>query len=117
MFQEKRMVNWPCIIKYSDDAELVYVNDQSEWDNDSGLHLTGFDESDRLIDSSGDIYVFNKPCNQYVNLEASGDSMSLVEILGLVKAHAAQKGSCCVAKLYAPTIRDAYRIVASLNEA
>jgi hypothetical protein len=111
------MVNWPCIIKYSDDAELVYVDDQSEWDNNSDLHLFEFDESDRLIDSSGDIYIFNKVFNQYVNLEASGDSMSLVEILGLVKAHAAQKGSCCVAKLYAPTISDAFRIVASLNEA
>jgi hypothetical protein len=111
------MVNWPCIVKYSDDAELVYVNDQSEWDKDSDLHLFEFDESDRLIDSLGDIYIFNKASNKYVKLKAGGDSMSLVEILGLVKAHAAQKGSCCVAKLYAPTISDAFKIVASLNKA
>jgi hypothetical protein len=110
------MVNWPGIIKYSDDAELVYVSDQSEWDNDSDLHLFEYDESDCLIDSSGDIYVFNKAGNKYVKPEATGNSMSLVEILGLVKAHAAQKGSCCVAKLYAPTVSEAFKIVESLNE-
>jgi hypothetical protein len=110
------VVNWPCIIKHSDDAELVYIGDQSEWDNDADLHYFEYDESDCLIDSSGDIYALTKPGNKYVKPEASGDSMSLVEILGLVKAHAAQKGSCCVAKLYAPTISDAFKIVESLNE-
>jgi hypothetical protein len=43
--------------------------------------------------------------------------MALLEILGLIKAHAAQKGSCCAAKLYAPTIREAFKIVESLDEA
>jgi hypothetical protein len=43
--------------------------------------------------------------------------MELQEILGLIKAHAAQKGSCCVAKLYAPTIVDAFKMVESLDEA
>ena len=109
-------MNWPCIIKHSDDAELVYVGDQSEWDYDADLHCFEYDESDCLIDSSGDIYTLTKPCNKFVKPEASGDSMSLVEILGLVKAHAAQKGSCCVAKLYAPTISGAFKIVESLNE-
>jgi hypothetical protein len=109
-------MNWPCIIKHSDDAELVYVRDQSEWDNDADLHYFEYDESDCLIDSSGNIYNLTKQGNKYVKPEASGDSVSLVEILGLVKAHAAQKGSCCVAKLYVPTITDAFKIVESLNE-
>lgn len=109
-------MNWPCIIKHSDDADLVYVGDQSEWDNDADLHYFECDESYFLIDASGDIYTLNKPGNKYVEPKASGNSMSLVEILGLVKAHAAQKGSCCVAKLYAPTIIDAFKIVESLNE-
>ena len=50
--------------------------------------------------------------NTHITL--TGDIKSLEEILGLVKAHAAQAGSCCVAKLYAPTIPDAYKIVQSL---
>lgn len=110
------MVNWPGIIKYADDAELVYVSDQSEWDKDTDLHYFENDESDYLIDSSGNIYTLIKRGHGYVKPEANGVSISLNEILGLVKAHAAQKGSCCVSKLYAPTISDAIKIVESLNE-
>jgi len=110
------MVNWPAIIKYSNDPELIYVSDQTEWENDVDLYCFEYDESDCLIDSSGDIYALTKIDNKFINPEANGDSMSLEEILGLVKAHAAQKGSCCVAKLYAPTICNAFKIVGSLNE-
>ena len=85
-------MNWPCIIKHSDDAELVYVGDQSEWDNDADLHYFKYDESDCLIDFSGDIYTLTNPGNKYVKPEASGDSMSLVEILGLVKSTCGTKG-------------------------
>lgn len=110
-------MKWPCIIRHSGDAELVYVGSQAEWDGDVDYHGCDFDETDCLIDASGDIYTLNKAGNSYVKPTASGNSISLVEILGLVKAHAAQKGSCCVAKLYAPTISDAFKIVASLDDA
>lgn len=110
------MVNWPGIIKHSDDAELIFVSDQSGWDNDADIHHFEYDESDYLIDSSGNIYILTKRSNKHVKPEASGDSMSLNDILGLVKAHAAQQDACCVAKLYAPTISDAFRIIESLNE-
>ena len=43
------------------------------------------------------------------------DSKLLQEILGLVKAHAAQQGFCCVAKLYALSIVETLKIVESLN--
>lgn len=109
-------MNWPGIIKHSDDAELIYVRDQSEWDSDVDLHHFDYAEDDCLIDSSGDMYTLTVRSNNLVKPQANGHSMSLNEILGLVKAHAAQKGSCCVAKLYAPTITDAFKIVESLNE-
>jgi len=110
------MLNWPCIIKYSDDAELTYVANQADWDNNADLYDLEYDESDFLIDSSGNLFNLTKRENKSVTPEPVGRSMSLNEILGLVKAHAAQKGSCCVAKLYAPTIAEAFRIVASLND-
>jgi hypothetical protein len=109
-------VNWPGIIKHSDDAELIYVSDQTEWDNDADLYYSKYDESDYLIDSSGNIFTLTTKENNYVNPEPDGNSMALYEILGLIKAHAAQKGSCCVAKLYAPTIIEAFKIVESLDE-
>ena len=109
-------MNWPGIIKHSDDADLVYVSNQSEWDSDTELHEFEYDEDDCLIDSSGNVYVLTVRTNRKVEPKAVGKKMSLNEILGLVKAHAAQKGSCCVSKLYAPTIGDAYKIVESLKD-
>jgi len=113
---ENQLLNWPGIIKHSGDAELTYVSGQTEWDNDADLHYFEFDESDCLIDSTGNIFNLAKRDNKYVKPEPSGKSMTLDEILGLIKAHAVHKGSCCVAKLYAPTIDEAFRIVASLDE-
>ena len=110
------MVNWPGIIKHSDDAELVYVSDQAEWDNDTDLHCFEYDEADILIDSLGITFTLNVLDNKRVIPDSLGEVMELKDVLGLIKAHAAQKGSCCVAKLYAPSIVEAFKIVESLNE-
>jgi hypothetical protein len=110
------LVNWPAIIKHADDAELTYVSDESEWNNDADFHGFEYDETDYLVDSSGNIFTLTGRENNHVNPEPSGGSMTLHELLGFIKAHAAQKGSCCVAKLYAPTIKEAFKIVESLNE-
>ena len=113
---DNQLLNWPGIIKHSGDAELTYVSDQAEWDSDADLHDFEFDEADCFIDSNGKLFNLTKREDNHVKPEASGHSMSLDEILALLKAHAAQKGSCCVAKLYAPTIDEAFKIVASLEE-
>lgn len=110
-------MNWPGFIRYSDDAELSYVSDQSEWDSNADLHHYEYDESDYLVDSSGEIYSLVKRQDDCVKPERSGRTIGLQDILGLVKAHAAQRGSCCVAKIYAPTISEAFKIIESLNEA
>jgi len=110
------MVIWPAIIKHADDAELVYVSNQSEWDDDADLHHASYDESDVLIDSSGRTFSLTQLPDQSVTPEPKAVSISLHDILGLIKAHAAVKGSCCVAKLYAPSITDAFKIVESLDQ-
>lgn len=109
------MINWPAIIKHADDEELIYIGNKNEWDGDTDIHSFEYHESDYLIDSSGEIYSLSSSQNSYVKPEPRGESISLQKLLGLVKAHAAQQGSCCVAKLYAPTIKDALKIVESLK--
>ena len=111
-----QLLLWPAIIKHSTDAELSYICDQSTWDNDADLHHFGFDVSDYLIDSTGRLFDLTRREATFVTPEASGKSMTLDEVLDIVRAHAAQKGSCCVAKIYAPTIAEAFKIVASLEE-
>lgn len=108
------MIIWPAIIKHSNDAELVYISDQAQWDDDVDLHSFEYDETDNLIDSSGSVFDITNREGGVVKVKANGDVIELKVILGLVKAHAAQSGSCCVAKLYAPTFREAYKIVESL---
>jgi len=108
------LINWPAIINHTDDAELVYVSDNEQWDGDADLNSFEYIATDRLIDSSGRIFNMTDREEGVVKPKATGDIIELKVILGLVKAHAAQSGSCCVAKLYAPTIREAYKIVESL---
>ncbi|MEN8712467.1 MAG: DUF4144 family protein [Arenicellales bacterium] len=111
-----QLLLWPGIIKYSSDAELTYVCDQAAWDNDTDLHHFDFDVSDYLIDSTGNLFSLTRREGKLVKPEPSGRSMTLDDILDIVRAHAAQKGSCCIAKIYAPTIEEAFKIVASLEE-
>lgn len=110
------MINWPAIIKHSDDAELTYINSLQDWLADTDLHTFEYDETDYIVDSTGN--VFNLINRESIRIKplSTGHSLTLDVILGLVKAHAAQKGSCCVAKLYAPSIRDAFKIIKSLDE-
>lgn len=107
---------WPAIIKYPDDAELHYVNSQAEWNSDAGLHAFNYDEADYLIDSVGNTFTLTRRINNVVQPELTNAPKPLEEILGLVKGHASQMGSCCVSKLYAPSISEAFKIVESLSD-
>ena len=110
------LMEWPVIIKHAGDAELIYIRDQTDWENNREIQQATYHESDVLIDSRGHIFSLTTVKQQLLKPEPRDELISLEELLGLVKAHAAQNGSCCVAKLYAPTIKDALGIVASLDE-
>ena len=107
---------WPAIIKYPDDTELLYIHNQAEWNSDTGLHSFNYDEMDYLIDSAGKIFNLTKRLNNIVQPELTTNTKELEEVLGLVKEHASQMGSCCVSKLYAPSISEAFKIVKSLSD-
>lgn len=109
-------IDWPAIVAHADDAELLYVHDQRAWDRDADLHAADYHAADCLIDAAGHVFALTRKQAARVVPEATGTSRSLHQVLGLVKAHAAQAGSCCVAKLYAPSIRDALAIVKSLDD-
>lgn len=111
------MVNWPACIKYTGDAELVCVSSQSEWDRDEDLHGHEYDESDCLVDSSGQVFSLNKKAGNHVEPAPSGEHMTLGEVLEVVRAHASQSGTCCVAKLSASSVREAIHIAFSIGNA
>ena len=107
---------WPAIIKHQDEDELIYIHDQWEWNDIVSSAEYDFDDTDQLIDSNGNTFSITSPEHNSVDLRKSPETLHLETILGLVKAHASQAGSCCVAKLYAPSIKDAFTIVKSLND-
>ena len=108
-------INWPAIIKHANDDELVYISDNTEWSSDTELQTVVYDEDDYLLDSSGQIFTLKNNSNGGVIAQPTQQIKPLLDVLGLVKAHAAQSGSCCVAKLYAPGIAEAFAIVKSMN--
>ena len=111
MIDDNESIRWPAVIRHGDDPELSYIPDRSAWQEFLNDDLS---MDDSLIDSAGHHYSIDSSGDD-PRLEAVG-SVTLSELLGLVKAHAAHRGSCCVAKLYAPTIAEAMKIVASLED-
>lgn len=109
------MINWPAIVKHHNDPELTYVDNQAEWNSNEELYHGSFDELDYLVDAAGKVFTLSEKLNHCVAPRPNGTVKTLYEILGLIKAHAANTESCCVSKLYAPSIIDAFKLINSIN--
>lgn len=98
-------VKWPAIIKLHADDELIYIADAEQYVNDDGLRHLHVQSSDILIDSLGAVYSIQNLPEQ--ELYATGSSLSLNEVIELMRLHLANHGTCCVAKFHAHSIREA----------
>lgn len=105
------MIHWPAILCFHGDADLVYVPDQAAWETDPHLQGQPYHPEDRLIDSSGNSFVLERNGAKLI-LQPASITISLDEVLELVRRHAAQDGACCVAKLSAASIAEAIAMVA-----
>ncbi|MDQ7075500.1 MAG: DUF4144 family protein [Gammaproteobacteria bacterium] len=94
------MLVWPAFIQYEHDDELIFIADEAHWNNDPDLHFYGYSDQDRLVDSAGAIYTL-KPSQdkKFIECIATGQSLSLHEFEGLVKAHLVALNQCCVEKI------------------
>ena len=110
------IVKWPAIVQHADDAELYYLCDAHAWNDYAHTYGNDVEEDDRLIDVTGAVFSLQQSEEGGLSLTATETNYDLNAILGLVKAHAAQAGSCCVAKLYAPSIAEAFQIVKATGE-
>ena len=109
-------VNWPAIIKIDGDAELIFIRDQAAWEQNSEHHHFQYRNSDALIDSSGNLYSLTNRVNGYVMPKPANRTLAAGDIVELVRAHAAQGGTCCVEKIAAPSIKEIIELVASLGD-
>lgn len=110
------MVNWPAFIKYDNDDELLYITGQAAWDADNTLSHFDYTAEDRLVDCSGRVFSLSDRQADKVVLQQTEQCLSLEQVLGLIKAHASERGSCCVAKLFAPSIEEAFKMLESLAQ-
>jgi len=109
------VIEWPAIIKHANDPELDYYEDLGALEQGLGDFDAGTLAEDYLIDCSGRAYELDTDVAGNIVFRDLHKHQTLEQVLGLVKAHAAQAESCCVAKLWAPTIRDALSIVRSVS--
>ncbi len=104
-------IHWPAVLQYDNDPELEYLENETAWQQTIASSENAFEQQDQLIDSEGQVF----SCTQLGQTSAGKSQpttiIKLETLLGLIKAHLADTGSCCVAKTYAPTIRDAIRIL------
>lgn len=107
---EMSQIQWPAIIKLAGEDELIYLPDEASLLNHPHLQNLRFQRGDYLYDSTGREFVVDelKPKDP----RPSGRHLSLEEIIQLLRLHAAQDGSCCVAKLNARSIADAIALLA-----
>ena len=110
------MIAWPVVIKHYEDSELSYIANPSDWAEHIELNGSCYDETDTLVDSSGATYLIVPDVNGEVIPQPTGDKIVLSELLGWIKAHASEQGSCCVAKLYARSVAEAIGMIATLTE-
>lgn len=110
------VINWPAILKYAGEAELVFIADQTAWNKEADVHNANYVPDDMLIDSQGFIHSLANHKENLITLEATEGSLSLAEVIEMVKAHLSELGSCCVSKFYAPSIQQAIAMVRNSNE-
>jgi hypothetical protein len=104
-------ISWPAILQYDNDPELEYLENEAAWRQAIASSENSFEQNDRLVDSQGQLFSCSQLIQPSVDQTGPKEKLPLETVLGLVKAHLADSGSCCVAKAYAPTIRDAIYMV------
>lgn len=111
MTEPRHSITWPAVIQYAGDAELFYIESEQAWSNDPGTRMHRFRNHDRLIDAAGRVFTLPGRHNGLTSPAATSETCELTEIVGMVRAHFAQMGACCVAKFSAGNIREALELI------
>lgn len=110
------MINWPAVIKYDGDDELIYIGSNEIWLRDAEAHLYNHNGNDCLIDSNGDIFSLDPVHDNERKPVATGNRIGLQEFIKLVRIHASSSHRCCIDKIYFRSIAEGIGLIASMNE-
>jgi hypothetical protein len=101
-----KLVRWPAVIKLHGDDALIFIADWSHFALDKELQTMYFQPQDMLIDSVGKVFKLSQ--SSLLKITLSAVTLSLEEVISLLRAHLANDGTCCVSKFYASSIAAAY---------
>lgn len=107
-------LQWPALVCYQGDDELVYIADEAAWLAYCDEAPTLIEGEDNLIDASGQLYHMVEYDGRLV-LRATNRLFLLAELLILVKKNACLVQQMCSAKIDAHTYRQLIHMVDDLN--
>ena len=108
------MINWPAVLKFDGDEELIYIGSEQEWLHEGESHLYNHQGDDYLIDRCGQIFSLVHS-DDNIDPESTGKQMALDEFIRLVRIHASSSHRCCIEKIGFRTIAEGIDLVNSMN--
>ncbi len=113
---QNHMINWPAVIHYDGDDELIYIDSEVEWIRDADSHLYNHKDGDRLIDSNGYIFKLDHLQGEIRNPSTAGNRIALEDFIRLVRIHASNSHRCCIEKINFRSIAEGISLIASMNK-
>ena len=110
------MIDWPAVIHFDGDDELVFVSSDNAWDSDAESLLYNHSGGDRLIDSSGRIFRLVHNEDGKPRAENSHNTIALDDFIRLVRIHASNSHRCCIEKIHFRDIHEGILLIASMDE-
>ena len=110
------MINWPAVIKFDGDEELVFIRSNTEWKRDAESLLYNHSGDDQLIDSSGRVYSLVHHEDGSLHTENTGSTVGLTQFVKLVRIHASNSHRCCIEKINFRDIAEGIRLIASMSD-
>jgi hypothetical protein len=89
-------VEWPAVLIYAGEDELLVIGDGDEWLLDPALHVQPYDDRDRLVDSNGVEYRFGyegAAGEGRASLAATGVRLTPAEFQEIAARHVTASGA------------------------
>lgn len=104
------MVNWPAVIKYSGEDELLFIESGSHWISDDDLTVYPYHYDDVLLDSNGELFSIDN--RLFVPLKKT---LPINEFELWIKNHMVILNQCCSSKLSFAKYSDGLLLVGQLS--
>ena len=104
-------IQWPAMIKYGGDDELIYIHDQQEWLSDDDLSQFGYAAGDLLVDSTGRAFSLQAQPADRVEPVSTNEEVSPQQATEWIRNHFSVSGACCISKIHANSVAECLQML------